>query len=196
MISTRSSISTPRHCHCGSNRFSPPFGTAWSSTGTRRYPPDRQRGRAAFILVGVETSQKPRGEGVSAPQRHDVATDRCATVPAGDGAAESVGGLGRRARCRRYRGRQSHPRRGTHRRHAEPAARSRWSWHVFAFLRGDSMIDAAIRDGDIVVIRQQQEAHRRIVAAMLDGEATVRVSPPQRSCLSRATQPRLRRDRR
>jgi repressor LexA len=43
-------------------------------------------------------------------------------------------------------------------------------------VRGDSMIDAAICDGDIVVVRQQREAHSgQIVAAMLDGEATVKV---------------------
>lgn len=43
-------------------------------------------------------------------------------------------------------------------------------------VRGDSMIDAAICDGDIVVIRQQQEAHSgQIVAAMIDNEATVKV---------------------
>lgn len=41
---------------------------------------------------------------------------------------------------------------------------------------GDSMIDAAICDGDFVVIREQQNAQNGdIVAAMLDGEATVKV---------------------
>ncbi len=41
---------------------------------------------------------------------------------------------------------------------------------------GDSMIDAAICDGDFVVVRQQREANNGdIVAAMLDGEATVKV---------------------
>ena len=40
---------------------------------------------------------------------------------------------------------------------------------------GDSMIDAAICDGDYVVIRQQPTAENgEIVAAMLDGEATVK----------------------
>ena len=40
---------------------------------------------------------------------------------------------------------------------------------------GDSMIDAAISDGDWVVVRQQQTAENGdIVAAMLDGEATVK----------------------
>lgn len=40
---------------------------------------------------------------------------------------------------------------------------------------GDSMIDAAICDGDWVVVRKQQEAENGdIVAAMLDGEATVK----------------------
>ncbi|MBA2895445.1 repressor LexA [Nonomuraea soli] len=48
---------------------------------------------------------------------------------------------------------------------------------VFALrVRGDSMIEAAICDGDIVVVRQQPEAYSgQIVAAMIDGEATVKV---------------------
>ncbi|WP_460962781.1 transcriptional repressor LexA [Parasphingorhabdus pacifica] len=42
-------------------------------------------------------------------------------------------------------------------------------------VRGDSMIDAAICDGDVVVVRQQPEAHSgQIVAAMIDDEATVK----------------------
>ena len=41
---------------------------------------------------------------------------------------------------------------------------------------GDSMIDAAICDGDWVVVRQQKNAENGdIVAAMLDNEATVKV---------------------
>ena len=41
---------------------------------------------------------------------------------------------------------------------------------------GESMIDAAICDGDWVVVRQQRSAENgEIVAAMLDGEATVKV---------------------
>ncbi|XRQ16191.1 transcriptional repressor LexA, partial [Actinomadura welshii] len=48
---------------------------------------------------------------------------------------------------------------------------------VFALrVRGDSMVDAAICDGDLVVVRQQPEAHSgQIVAAMIDDEATVKV---------------------
>ena len=42
-------------------------------------------------------------------------------------------------------------------------------------VRGDSMVDAAITDGDWVVVRQQPNADNGdIVAAMLDGEATVK----------------------
>lgn len=42
-------------------------------------------------------------------------------------------------------------------------------------VRGDSMIDAAICDGDWVVVRQQQNADNGdIVAALLDNEATVK----------------------
>ena len=42
-------------------------------------------------------------------------------------------------------------------------------------VKGDSMIDAAICDGDFVVIRQQKNAEKgEIVAAMIDGEATVK----------------------
>ena len=40
---------------------------------------------------------------------------------------------------------------------------------------GDSMIDAAICNGDYVVVRQQPNAENgEIVAAMIDGEATVK----------------------
>jgi repressor LexA len=48
---------------------------------------------------------------------------------------------------------------------------------VFALhVKGDSMIEAAICDGDIVVVRQQPEAQTGdIVAAMIDDEATVKV---------------------
>jgi repressor LexA len=43
-------------------------------------------------------------------------------------------------------------------------------------VRGDSMIEAAICDGDIVVVKQQPEAYNGdIVAAMIDDEATVKV---------------------
>ena len=42
-------------------------------------------------------------------------------------------------------------------------------------VHGDSMIDAAIADGDWVVVRQQPTADNgEIVAAMIDGEATVK----------------------
>ena len=42
-------------------------------------------------------------------------------------------------------------------------------------VRGESMIDAAICDGDYVVIRQAQTADNgQMVAAMIDGEATVK----------------------
>jgi repressor LexA len=43
-------------------------------------------------------------------------------------------------------------------------------------VKGDSMIEAAICDGDIVVVRQQDVAENGdIVAAMIEGEATVKV---------------------
>jgi len=42
-------------------------------------------------------------------------------------------------------------------------------------VRGDSMINAAIADGDMVVVRQQSHAQNgEIVAAMIDGETTVK----------------------
>jgi repressor LexA len=42
-------------------------------------------------------------------------------------------------------------------------------------VRGDSMIEAAICDGDYVVVRQQPTAENgEVVAAMIDGEATVK----------------------
>jgi repressor LexA len=42
-------------------------------------------------------------------------------------------------------------------------------------VRGDSMVDAAICDGDYVVVRQEQTAENgEIVAALIEGEATVK----------------------
>jgi len=42
-------------------------------------------------------------------------------------------------------------------------------------VQGDSMLDAAITDGDWVVVRQQEDAENGdIVAAMIEGEATVK----------------------
>ncbi|MGX7679902.1 transcriptional repressor LexA [Jatrophihabitans sp. DSM 45814] len=42
-------------------------------------------------------------------------------------------------------------------------------------VQGDSMVDAAITDGDWVVVRQQPDADNgEIVAALIDGEATVK----------------------
>jgi repressor LexA len=42
-------------------------------------------------------------------------------------------------------------------------------------VHGESMINAAIADGDLVVVRQQEKAENGdIVAAMIDGEATVK----------------------
>ena len=47
-------------------------------------------------------------------------------------------------------------------------------------VQGESMIDAAICDGDYVVIREQPVAEQgEIVAAMIDGEATVKVLSKQ-----------------
>ena len=46
---------------------------------------------------------------------------------------------------------------------------------------GDSMINAAIEDGDLVVVRQQPNAENgEIVAAMIDGEATVKTFKHER----------------
>ena len=61
---------------------------------------------------------------------------------------------------------------------------------------GDSMINAAIADGDWVVVRQQPVAENGdIVAAMIDGEATVKTfKRSRRPRLADAAQPGLRAD--
>lgn len=42
-------------------------------------------------------------------------------------------------------------------------------------VKGDSMIDAAILDGDLIVVEPQPDAHNgEIIVAMIDGEATVK----------------------
>jgi repressor LexA len=45
----------------------------------------------------------------------------------------------------------------------------------FLRVRGDSMINAAIKDGDLALVRPQQTAQNRdIVVAMVNGEATLK----------------------
>ena len=63
---------------------------------------------------------------------------------------------------------------------------------------GDSMVDAAICNGDYVVIRQQPTAENgEIVAAMIDGEATVKTFQKKaRPGLAAAPQRGVRADRR
>ena len=64
-------------------------------------------------------------------------------------------------------------------------------------VRGDSMIDAAICDGDWVVVRQQPTAENGdIVAALLDDEATVKTFKRRAGHMVDAAQPGLRPDRR
>jgi repressor LexA len=47
--------------------------------------------------------------------------------------------------------------------------------HAFAVrVRGDSMIDAGIFSGDIVVLEQREAKHGDIVAALIDGENTLK----------------------
>ena len=49
------------------------------------------------------------------------------------------------------------------------------SARVFAVkVRGDSMIGAQINDGDLVVIEDREPKHRDIVAALIDGETTLK----------------------
>jgi repressor LexA len=47
-------------------------------------------------------------------------------------------------------------------------------------VRGDSMIEAGILDGDYVIVRQQERASAgEIIAALLDDEATVKYYQPR-----------------
>ena len=56
-----------------------------------------------------------------------------------------------------------------------PASFSRASDGFMLRVQGDSMIEAAILDGDLIVVRPQKTANNgEIVVAMLDGEATVK----------------------
>jgi repressor LexA len=48
-------------------------------------------------------------------------------------------------------------------------------------VRGDSMVDAGIHDGDYVIVRSQERANAgQIIVAMLDEEATVKYYQPRR----------------
>ncbi|MDQ6931104.1 MAG: transcriptional repressor LexA, partial [Candidatus Eremiobacteraeota bacterium] len=56
-----------------------------------------------------------------------------------------------------------------------PAAFARHSDTFMLRVAGDSMVDAAILDGDLILVKPQKTADNgEIVVAMLDGEATVK----------------------
>jgi len=56
-----------------------------------------------------------------------------------------------------------------------PASFTRASDGFLLRVQGDSMVDAAILDGDLIVVRPQKVANNgEIVVAMMDGEATVK----------------------
>lgn len=56
-----------------------------------------------------------------------------------------------------------------------PASFARGSENFMLRVQGDSMIDAAILDGDLIVVRPQRTANNgEIVVAMIEGEATVK----------------------
>jgi repressor LexA len=56
-----------------------------------------------------------------------------------------------------------------------PASFARGSENFMLRVQGDSMVEAAILDGDLIVVRPQRTASNgEIVVAMLDGEATVK----------------------
>jgi repressor LexA len=51
-------------------------------------------------------------------------------------------------------------------------------------VRGDSMIDDGIHDGDVVIVRKQETAKKgETIVAMVDGEATVKKYYPKRSSI-------------
>ncbi len=56
-----------------------------------------------------------------------------------------------------------------------PSSFARHSDSFMLRVRGDSMVNAAILDGDLVLVKPQKTAHNgEIVVAMLEGEATVK----------------------
>ena len=51
-------------------------------------------------------------------------------------------------------------------------------------VHGQSMIEAGINDGDIVIVRQQQSADNgQIVVALIDGEATIKTFYREKNCI-------------
>ncbi len=58
-------------------------------------------------------------------------------------------------------------------------------------VRGDSMIDAQISDGDLAILEQREARHRDIVAALIDGESTLKRYIVERGrCFLHAENPR------
>ena len=157
------------------------------SVEQRGYPPSiREICDAAGLASTSSVAHQLRALERKGYLRRDPNRPRAVDVRLADsvGDTEVVSGPGRRRHAqpgvrpggRAHRGRRSHPGR-TIDRGRLPAAAGLVGEGTLFLLRvaGDSMIDAAISDGDWVVVRQQPTAENgEIVAAMIDGEATVK----------------------
>ena len=113
---------------------------------------------------------------------------RTLVLPAHKGARRVEVASPRHSRARPHRGGRADHRGGEPRGHHPAAAglARHGRPDVFALrVRGDSMIDAHIMDGDLVLVRgRTRRAAGDIVAAMVDGEATVKrfARDGERSC--------------
>jgi repressor LexA len=65
-----------------------------------------------------------------------------------------------------------------------PASLLRGGENFALEVRGDSMVDDGIHDGDVVIVRKQETAKKgETIVAMMDGEATVKKYYPKRSSI-------------
>ena len=153
-----------------------------------------------FIKRDPNRPARPRGV-------HPRADGRPRAIASADDAGYDQTGLGdavpdRRRWCRWSAGSppvaRSWPRSGSRRSSRCPRRLVGDGTLFLLEVSGDSMVDAAICNGDYVVVRQQQTAENgEIVAAMLDGEATVKTFQKQgRPGLAAPAQRRLRPHRR
>ena len=163
---------------------------------------DRRGGRPGVAVQRRLPAQGAGEEGLPAPRPQPAARRRRPRRPASWSTTRTAARARARPRptCRCSAGSppvgRSSPSRPSRTSSRCPAS---WSARATLFMlqvKGDSMLDAAICDGDWVVVRQQPTANAGdIVAAMLDGEATVKTyRQPRRARLADAAEPGLRPD--
>ena len=147
-------------------------GTTWSSTSTgmaiRRPSRDRGEGGARLAIDGARASRESRAGGPAEARPDEAPRARADRPPPGRRGRRAE--VARAAAARPDRRRRAAPRGAVDEYIAVPEPLSRGGEEFLLRIRGDSMVNAGILDGDFVVIRRSEDARNGEIVAALAGD--------------------------